>query len=93
MSGSKSQENTNKLTNQSGGDATITDVDPLSTSITIEQTLVDFGRSAEIEKNKIGINLSKAKLLKKEQNILYKAIEAYTGVILANEKLEINKAN
>jgi len=93
LSGSKSQENTNKLTNQSGGDAAITDVDPLSTSITIEQTLIDFGRSAQNEKNIIGISLAKAKLLKKEQDILYKAIEAYTGVILANEKFEINKAN
>ncbi len=93
LSGSKSQEDTNKLTNQAGGDATITDVDPQSTSITIEQTLVDFGRGAEYEKNKIGINLAKAKLLKKEQDILYKAIEAYTGLILANEKFEINKAN
>ena len=93
LSGSKSQEDTNKLTNQSGGDATITDVDPLSSSITIEQTLIDFGRSAQNEKNIIGISLAKAKLLKKEQDILYKAIEAYTGVILANEKFEINKAN
>ena len=93
LSGSKSQEDTNKLTNQSGGDAAITDVDPLSTSITIEQTLIDFGRSAQNEKNIIGISLAKAKLLKKEQDILYKAIEVYTGVILANEKFEINKAN
>ena len=93
LSGSKSQEDTNKLTNQAGGDATITDVDPQSTSITIEQTLIDFGRSAQNEKNIIGISLAKAKLLKKEQDILYKAIEAYTGVILANEKFEINKAN
>ena len=93
MSGSKSKEDTHKLTNQTGGDATITDVDPQSTSITIEQTLVDFGRGAEHEKNKIGINLAKAKLLKKEQDILYKAIEAYTGLILANEKFEINKTN
>ena len=93
LSGSKSQEDTNKLTNQSGGDAAITDLDPLSTSITIEQTLIDFGRSAQNEKNIIGISLAKAKLLKKEQDILYKAIEAYTGVILANEKFEINKAN
>ena len=93
LSGSKSQEDTNKLTNQSGGDAAITDVDPLSTSITIEQTLIDFGRSAQNEKNIIGFSLAKAKLLKKEQDILYKAIEAYTGVILANEKFEINKAN
>ena len=93
LTGSKSQEDTNKLTNQAGGDATVTDVDPQSTSITIEQTLIDFGRGAEHEKNKIGINLAKAKLLKKEQDILYKAIEAYTGLILANEKFEINKAN
>ncbi len=93
LTGSKSQEDTNKLTNQAGGDATVTDVDPQSTSITIEQTLIDFGRGAEHEKNKIGIDLAKVKLLKKEQDILYKAIEAYTGLILANEKFEINKAN
>ena len=93
LTGNKSQEDTNKLTNQTGGDATITDVDPQSTSITIEQTLIDFGRGAEYEKNKIGIDLAKVKLLKKEQDILYKAIEAYTGLILANEKFEINKAN
>jgi len=93
LSGSKSKENTKTLKNQSGGDASITDVDPLSTSITIEQTLIDFGRNAEHDKNIIGINLAKAKLLKKEQDILYKAIEAYTGLILANEKFEINKAN
>ena len=93
LSGSKSKEDTNKLTNQSGGDATISDVDPQSTSITIQQTLIDFGRSADYQKNKIGINLANAKLLKKEQDILYKAIEAYTAVILANEKLQINKTN
>ena len=93
LSGSKRKEDANKLTNQSGGDATISDVDPQSTSITIQQTLIDFGRSAEYKKNKIGINLANAKLLKKEQDILYKAIEAYTAVILANEKLQINKTN
>ena len=93
LSGSKSKEDTNKLTNQSGGDASISDVDPLSTSIKVEQTLLDFGRDAEYEKNKIGINLAKAKLLKKEQNIFYKAVEAFTGVILSNEKLKINQSN
>jgi len=93
LSGSKSQEDTNKLTNQTGGDATVTDVDPQSTSIIIEQTLIDFGRGAELKKNKIGVNLAKAKLLQKEQDILYKAIEVYLGLILANEKLEINQAN
>ena len=54
ITSSKSQEDTNKLTNQSGGDATISDVDPLSTSIKIEQTLIDFGRSADYKKKKIG---------------------------------------
>ena len=86
MSGSKSQEDTNKLTNQSGGDAAINDVDPLTKSITASQTLIDFGRGAELSKSKIGLNLAKAKLLKKEQDILYKTIEAYTGLILAKLK-------
>ena len=57
---SKSQEDTNKLTNQSGGDASINDVDPLSTSIKLEQTLIDFGRGADYQKKKIGIDLAKA---------------------------------
>ena len=93
LSGSKSREDTSKLTNQSGGNITINDVDPLTKSILIEQTLIDFGRGAELLKSKIGINLAKAKLLKKEQDILYKTIEAYTGLILANEKQKINKDN
>ena len=93
LSGSKSSEDTNKLTNQSGGDATINDVDPLTKSISITQTLIDFGRGAELSKSKIGLEIAKAKLLKKEQDILYKTTEAYTGLILANEKLKINKDN
>ena len=93
LSGSKSQEDTNKLTNQSGSDATINDVDPVVKSITITQTLIDFGRGAELKKRKIGIELAKAKLLKKEQNILYKSIQAYTGLVSANERLKINKSN
>ena len=93
LSGSKSQENTNKLTNQGGANATITDVDPTVKSITITQTLIDFGRGAELEKSKIGIDLAEAKLLKKEQEILYKSIEAYTGLISSNEKLKINRSN
>lgn len=93
LSGSKSSEDTNKLTNQNGTDATISDVDPTVQSLTITQTLVDFGRGAELSKSKIGIELAKAKLLKKEQEILYKSIEAYTGLISANEKLKINKSN
>ena len=93
LSGSKSQEDTGKLTNQSGGNATINDVDPLTKSILIEQTLIDFGRGAELSKSKIGINLAKTKLLKKEQDILYKTTKAYTGLILANEKKNINRDN
>ena len=93
LSGSKSQEDTNKLTNQSGGNATINDVDPFTRSISISQTLIDFGRGAELSKSRIGLNLAKAKLLKKEQDILYKTTEAYTGLVLASEKLNINIDN
>ena len=93
ITSSKSQEDTNKLTNQSGGDATISDVDPLTTSIKIEQTLVDFGRDADYKKKKIGIDLAREKLLKKEQEIIFKAIEAYSGLVLAIEKEDINKQN
>ena len=93
LEGSKSEEDTGKLTNQSGGNASITDVDPLTKSISISQTIFDFGRGAELSKSKIGINLAKAKLLKKEQDILYKTVEAYTGLLAASEKLEINRAN
>jgi len=93
LSGSKSFEDTNKLTNQSGGDASINDVDPLTTSIKLEQTLIDYGRDISHEKNIMGLELAKAKLTKKEQNVLYSAIEIYTGLILAREKLEINRRN
>ena len=93
LEGTESQEDTNKLTNQGGGDASISDVDPSTRSVSITQTLIDFGRGADLAKNKIGIDLAKAKLLKKEQDILYKTAEAYTGLISANEKLEINRAN
>ena len=93
ITGSKSNEETNKLTNQGGGDASISDVDPFTTSIKLEQTLVDFGRSAEHEKNKIGIVLAESKLLKKEQDIIYKAIETFTGLVFAREKVSINQRN
>ena len=93
LSGSKSIEETNKLTNQSGGDATINDVDPFTTSIKLEQTLLDFDRSISHEKNIIGLDLASAKLIKKEQDIFYVAIEAYTQLILARETLDINKSN
>ena len=93
LEGSQSEEETSKLTNRNGSNASITDVNPSVQSITITQTLIDFGRGAEYAKSKIGIDLAKAKLLKKEQEILYKAVDAYTGMISAKEKLEINESN
>ena len=93
ITGSKSQQDTNKLTNQSGGDAAINDVDPLNTTIKLEQTLIDFGRNAELKKSKLGLNLSKEKLKKTEQEIFYKAIEAYSNLIASVEKVKINRQN
>ena len=93
LEGSKSDEDTDKLTNRNGSDASITDVDPEVKSIKITQTLVDFGRGAEYAKSKLGIDLAKAKLLKKEQEILYKAVDAYVGLISAKEKYAINNSN
>ena len=93
LSGSKSIEDTNKLTNQSGGDATISDVDPFTTSIKLEQTILDFGRDITLQKNITALDLAKAKLVKKEQDILHTAIDAFTNLILARETLNINSKN
>jgi outer membrane protein len=93
ISGSKSQEDTSKLTNRTGVEQSVNDVDPSTQSIKIEQTLIDFGRNADIQKNQIGIRLAVVKLLKKEQEVLLKAIEAYSGLVLANKKLKINQSN
>ena len=94
LSGSRSRENTEKLTNRSGANSSITDVDPKTQSIIIEQKLFQgFAGIASMEKSKIGLSLAEARLLKVEQEILYKAIEAYSGLIFANEKLKINLRN
>ncbi|WP_440677808.1 TolC family protein [Candidatus Pelagibacter sp. HIMB1587] len=94
LSSTKNFEDTNKLTNQSGGDASITDTDTTTSSIKLEQTLLDgSGRKTAYEKSKLGLNLTEAKLIKKEQEIFLRAIEAYTGLILAYEKLNINEEN
>ena len=94
LSGSRSQENTEKLTNRTGANSSITDVDPKTQSITIEQKLFQgFAGVASMEKSKIGLSLAEARLLNVEQEILYKAIEAYLGLIFANEKLKINLRN
>ena len=93
LSGSQSIENTNKLTNQSGGDASTSDVNPLTASIKLEQKILDYGRSLELEKNITALDLAKAKLIKKEQEVLHSAIDAYANLILAREKLNINRKN
>ena len=94
LSSTKNFQDTNKLTNQSGGDASITDTDTMTSSIKLEQTLLDgSGRKTEYEKSKLGLNLTEAKLIQKEQEIFLRAIEAYTGLILAYEKLNINEEN
>ena len=93
ISGSKSKEDTDKLTNRSGANVSVKDVDPLTQTLTIEQTLLDLEKNANIQKNKIGIDLAQVKLLKKEQEILLKAVEAYSGLILANQKFKINENN
>ena len=69
-------------------------LNPESQSIFIEQKIFQgFAGLAGMEKSKIGLSLADAKLLKKEQDILYKAVEAYSGLVFANEKLKINQNN
>jgi outer membrane protein len=94
ISSSKSEENTSKLTDRSGTNSAITDVNPKTQSINVEQKLFQgFAGVAGMKKSKIGLSLADAKLLKAEQEILYKAIEAYSGLVFANEKLKINQRN
>jgi len=93
ITGSKSEQETDKLTNRDGSDASITDVDTSTQTISVTQTLIDFGRGAELKKSKIGIDLAKANLLKKEQEILYKAVDAYSSLVAAQEKFKINNSN
>ena len=93
LSGSKSFENTNKLTDQSGQSTAVTEVDPFTGSIKLEQTLIDFTRDLTLQKNITSLDLAKAQLIKKEQDILYKAVEAFTNLILARETLDINSKN
>jgi outer membrane protein len=94
LSGSKSQENTEKLTDRNGTNSAITNVDPKTQSIDIEQKIFQgFAGLADMEKSKIGLYLADAKLLKIEQDILYRAVEAYSGLIFTDEKLKINQNN
>ena len=94
ISGSKSSEDTSKNTDRSGANSAATDVNSITQSVLIEQKLFQgFAGIAGYEKNKIGLTLAQAKYLKKEQDVLFKAVEAYTGLAFAKEKLEINLSN
>ena len=94
VSGSKSSEDTEKNTNRSGVDTAVTDVNPESKSVKIEQKIFQgFGGVADFKKSKLGLDLANAKLLKSEQEILLKAVEAFSGMIVANEKFSINERN
>ena len=94
ITGSKSEQTTDKLTDRTGADTAITDVDTETQKITIEQTLFQgLGGKADLDKSKIGIDLAEANLLKKEQEIILTAAEAYSGLTFAKKKLDINKEN
>ena len=49
--------------------------------------LIAFTRNADLKKSKIGLDVAKVKLLKVEQEILYEAVEAYTGLVLEEMKV------
>ncbi len=93
LSGSKSLENTNEYVKKGSGDGSIDDNDPLTATIKLEQTILDKGRDLTLQKNIVSLDLAKAQLIKKEQDILHKAINAFTNLILARETLEINTEN
>ena len=94
LSGSKSSQETSKLTNQDGSNASISDVNPETKSVKIEQKIFQgLGGIADYKKNQIGLEIADAKLLKVEQNTIFKAVEAFSGAIFANEKFTIYKRN
>ena len=68
ITGSKSEQTTDRLTDRTGANTAITDVDTETQKIKIEQTLFQgLGGKADLDKSKIGIDLAEANLLKKEQ--------------------------
>ena len=80
----------NKLTNQME-ECNNNDVDPFTTSIKLEQTILDYGRDLELEKKYNRIRFSKSKLIKKEQDVLHSAIDAYSNLILAEKNIILMK--
>ena len=57
ISGSKSQEDTSKLTNRSGVAQSVNDVDPSIQSIKIEQNLLDFSINLDVQRIKLELLL------------------------------------
>ena len=55
--------------------------------------MLDYGRDISHQNNFVWLEFVKAKLTIKELDVIYSAIETYTGLILAREKLEINRRN
>ena len=94
FTGSKTSEDTSRLTNRDGSTATPTDVNPEVKSFKVEQKIFQgLGGLADLKKSKIGLDLADVKLLQTEQNILYKATEAFSGLIFANKKFLITQGN
>ena len=94
ISGYVSDENTTKLTNRKGAEIQSTDVESSQESILIEQKLFQgLGGVANLKKNNIGLELSKLRLKKVEQEILLEAVEAYTNSVVSKKKVEINISN
>ena len=94
ITGSKSEQTTDKLTDRTGANTAIIDVDTETQKIKIEQTLFQgLGGKADLDKSKIGIDLAEANLLKKEQEIILTAAQAYSGLTFAKKKLDINEEN
>ena len=94
ITGTKSEEDTDKLTDRSGNNSAIDDVKTKKQTVTVEQKIFQgFGGVADLQKNEIGIELAKIKLIIKEQEVLFKAIEGFTGVLLADQKFSIYEQN
>ena len=69
-------------------------LDPSQESILIEQKLFQgLGGVANLEKNTIGLELSKLRLKKAEQEILFEAVKAYTNIVISKKKVGINISN
>ena len=89
ISGYISEQDNTKTTGTSD-----TNINPTEQSILIEQKIFQsFGGIAKVKKEKFNYNLSKFKLTKTEQEILFAAVKVHTGYLLNQKKVEINNIN